>query len=425
MKIKEKKGNKKVFPILVLVIMLVLVFSQANFFARADELGDLQDEEKSLQKDLAKAEKAYGKLSLQYQQIQNSIASVQGEITKTTAKINLAKEQIFRKEGDIKQQETRLDFQKKILEDLIREIYYAKKDSTADIILTSDNFSSLASNIDQSVTLQEKFLRLIADIKDGKVKLESEKQDLANIKKQQEQLLAVKLDQKQDLVTDQNETAADIKEAKATISELKEKLAELQSDLNKLLGKSYDAKDIKDAIKFASDKTGVREGFLFGMLSIESRLGASVGGCDYKQSKMSSYRLGIFKNIASELDLDFKKLKVSCPPASYKGTGGAMGAAQFMSDTWWGYKSTVASRTGHNPPNPWNLTDGVMAMASKLKNDGATNGGTTKITSPCNGKKVSVKWEIYASMKYLGWSCYALNNYGPRIQSLSGNYKDL
>jgi peptidoglycan hydrolase CwlO-like protein len=424
-KIKEKKGNKKVFPILVLVIMLVLVFSQANFFARADELGDLQDEEKSLQKDLAKAEKAYGKLSLQYQQIQNSIASVQGEITKTTAKINLAKEQIFRKEGDIKQQETRLDFQKKILEDLIREIYYAKKDSTADIILTSDNFSSLASNIDQSVTLQEKFLRLIADIKDGKVKLESEKQDLANIKKQQEQLLAVKLDQKQDLVTDQNETAADIKEAKATISELKEKLAELQSDLNKLLGKSYDAKDIKDAIKFASDKTGVREGFLFGMLSIESRLGASVGGCDYKQSKMSSYRLGIFKNIASELDLDFKKLKVSCPPASYKGTGGAMGAAQFMSDTWWGYKSTVASRTGHNPPNPWNLTDGVMAMASKLKNDGATNGGTTKITSPCNGKKVSVKWEIYASMKYLGWSCYALNNYGPRIQSLSGNYKDL
>lgn len=405
--------------------MLVLVFSQANFFARADELGDLQDEEKSLQKDLAKAEKAYGKLSLQYQQIQNSIASVQGEITKTTAKINLAKEQIFRKEGDIKQQETRLDFQKKILEDLIREIYYAKKDSTADIILTSDNFSSLASNIDQSVTLQEKFLRLIADIKDGKVKLESEKQDLANIKKQQEQLLAVKLDQKQDLVTDQNETAADIKEAKATISELKEKLAELQSDLNKLLGKSYDAKDIKDAIKFASDKTGVREGFLFGMLSIESRLGASVGGCDYKQSKMSSYRLGIFKNIASELDLDFKKLKVSCPPASYKGTGGAMGAAQFMSDTWWGYKSTVASRTGHNPPNPWNLTDGVMAMASKLKNDGATNGGTTKITSPCNGKKVSVKWEIYASMKYLGWSCYALNNYGPRIQSLSGNYKDL
>lgn len=412
---------------MALVVMLFLAFPQITFFVKATDPTEeeLKDDLAKAYKDLAKAEKDLGKSSQLYQQILGSIAVIQTEITKTTAKINTAKEQISRKEGDIKQQETRLDFQKKILEDLVRELYYAKKDSAVDVILTADNFSSLVSNVDQSVTLQEKFLGLIADIKDGKVKLESEKEDLANIKKQQEQLLAVKLDQKQGLVADKVETEGDIQEAKATISEIKQKLAELQSDLNKLLGASYDAKDIKDAIKFASDKTGVREGFLFGMLSIESRLGASVGGCDYKQSKMSSYRLGIFKNIASELDLDFKKLKVSCPPASYKGTGGAMGAAQFMSDTWWGYKSTVASRTGHNPPNPWNLTDGVMAMASKLKNDGATNGGTTKITSPCNGKKVSVKWEIYASMKYLGWSCYALSNYGPRIQSLSGNYDNL
>ncbi|MFZ2299541.1 MAG: hypothetical protein WAW00_00185, partial [Candidatus Moraniibacteriota bacterium] len=97
----------------------------------------------------------------------------------------------------------------------------------------------------------------------------------------------------------------------------------------------------------------------------------------------------------------------------------------FMSDTWSGYKNTIASRTGHNPPDPWNLTDGVMAMASKLANDGGAKDGKTTITSPCTGKKVSVKWETYASMRYLGWSCYALNNYAKTIQSLSGNYKNL
>jgi len=66
-----------------------------------------------------------------------------------------------------------------------------------------------------------------------------------------------------------------------------------------------------------------------------------------------------------------------------------------------------------------------VAMASKLANDGGAKGGNTTIKSPCTGKKVSVKWETYASMRYLGWSCFALNNYAKTIQSLSGNYKNL
>ncbi|KKP81710.1 MAG: hypothetical protein UR83_C0068G0001, partial [Candidatus Moranbacteria bacterium GW2011_GWF2_35_54] len=45
--------------------------------------------------------------------------------------------------------------------------------------------------------------------------------------------------------------------------------------------------------------------------------------------------------------------------------------------------------------------------------------------SPCNGKKISIKWEEYASLKYLGWSCYGLTNYAKRVQALSGNYDQL
>ena len=50
-----------------------------------------------------------------------------------------------------------------------------------------------------------------------------------------------------------------------------------------------------------------------------------------------------------------------------------MGVSQFMSDVWQGYSSEVASKTGHKTPDPWNLTDGVMAMAIKLRKAGATS----------------------------------------------------
>ena len=62
-------------------------------------------------------------------------------------------------------------------------------------------------------------------------------------------------------------------------------------------------------------------------------------------------------------------MKVSCA-LSY-GIGGAMGIAQFMPTTWTGYEARISGATGHNPPDPWNLVDGITGMAIKLKNDGA------------------------------------------------------
>ena len=126
---------------------------------------------------------------------------------------------------------------------------------------------------------------------------------------------------------------------------------------------------------------------------------------------MSSYRLGIFKDICEELDYKWKTRKVSCPPSGYKGTGGAMGVAQFMSDTWLGYKKSIASLTGHNPPDPWNLTDGVVAMALKL-----AKGGATKKSGECNAAKLYLSGTT--SSKY-NWYCtkvlYWADNYESKL----------
>jgi len=122
---------------------------------------------------------------------------------------------------------------------------------------------------------------------------------------------------------------------------------------------------------------------------------------------MNDHRKDLFKKIAKELGYNYKKLKVSCPPKNYKGTGGAMGVAQFMSDTWMGYKSKIASKTGNNPPDPWSLTDGVMAMALKLKNDG--------------GASKSGEWN--AAARYLGSCSGSTRFYCENVLYWADNYK--
>ncbi|MBI2439058.1 MAG: hypothetical protein HYV45_00415 [Candidatus Moranbacteria bacterium] len=406
-------------------VSVFLMFGDHQSILAEESADEIKDDIEKIEKKLKDAQKKEDVLEQSLSQINSSLTSTQQLILKTQTLLNQTAQTIDQKQSEIESLEQQLSFEKKVLSGLIQELYFSGSVPFAESILLGDDLGSLLQNEGGLLSTQEEMQEVIRSINTMKGKVVDEKISLEDVKKDHETLLAIKNKQKQNLVLEKHETEDDLEDQQATVSELESKLNELKGDLNKLLGGSYNAKNIKDAIKFAAGKTGIREGFLFGMLSVESRLGASVGGCDYKQSRMSSYRLGIFKEIAKEIGKDYRKLKVSCPPRSYKGTGGAMGAAQFMSDTWKGYKSTIASRTGHNPPDPWNLTDGVMAMASKLQNDGGAKSGKTTITSPCTGKKISVKWETYASMRYLGWSCYALNNYSKTIQSLSGNYKNL
>lgn len=140
--------------------------------------------------------------------------------------------------------------------------------------------------------------------------------------------------------------------------------------------------EIEEAAGFASQKTGVDKNFLMGELVVETDLGQNVGACTYKQVEdgaqqrydegllnASSWdtflqRKNIIENLAGTLDYDPDDLPVSCNPP-YAGTGGAMGIAQFMPDTWVSYENRVQAIVGHTP-DPWNVTDGVVALAVKL-----------------------------------------------------------
>ena len=73
----------------------------------------------------------------------------------------------------------------------------------------------------------------------------------------------------------------------------------------------------------------------------------------------------------------------------------------------------------------YEVITGVVAMALYLEELGATNDGKVSIKNPCTGKSVKVDWEIYASMRYLGWTCYGYTNYAPAVQSLAKGYDKL
>lgn len=147
-----------------------------------------------------------------------------------------------------------------------------------------------------------------------------------------------------------------------------------------------DFHEVEEAAQVASETTGVRKDFLMGMLIMESDSGKNTGQCTYReveegaQAEHENGRLSdrawetfqqrreTIKEITKDLHYDYESLTVSCnPPLElYQGTGGAMGIPQFMPDTWLEYRDRLAAIVGKDNPDPWNVKDGVMAMALKL-----------------------------------------------------------
>lgn len=410
-----KIGNKILVAILGVAIVFAgaFCFSGGNVKAQTsaekiqDQLDDLLKKQKEAQAELAAEQSKLYKNKAQ-------IGTTQANLSKLAA-------DIAREEAELKNLNDSADLNRTMLSEYLRQIYYTDaQDPVMALVMTDGNLSDLSSGYDRMLDIKNKIVDSLNVINDAKTKSEEAKSQLADKKDDNQDLL--KLQQSQ-----QNEITGDIQDTQETLADLQKKFEELQSDLNKILGSNYNAKDIKDAVKYASDKTDVPVGFLVGVLKMETNLGANVGGCtygqvesgaeaNYKKKKLSARawatfqtRRTTFKAICDSLDLNYQKQKVSCNPSGYAGTGGAMGVAQFMPDTWNAYKSQVSSITGHSPASPWNLTDGVVAMALKLSR-------TPGVTS---GKKSAMK---SAACSYLG-TCYA-----PYINGIlywADHYKDL
>lgn len=399
------KKNKKLLVLIWIFALPAFLVSEISFWhsmsqgvAAADEnTEDIQDNISDVQKKINKELKAKKLLEQNLGQIQQNVTAVQGAISKTQTAIQSTSQEITRKETEIQNLNDKIELQKNVLTGLLREAYYNQTQPILNVVLAQADFAKVFSNTDHLTTVEDKIREISAEIAETKSQIEGDKVELAQVKETHEDILDDKVDQKQELLADKAEVAADVAEKEATIGELQQKLAEMQSDLNKLTGKSYNAGDIREAVDYASGKTGVPKGVLYGFLKMETNLGANTGQCTYEQVEKVSIarykkygskykasiallyrRQNLFYDLVDNLGYG-KSKKVSCSPSGYIGQGGAMGIPQFMSDVWSSYSSQISSKTGHSTPDPWNLTDGVMAMAIKLRGAGATSDSASAI----------------------------------------------
>lgn len=406
-------------------ISFLFAFFPAPVLHAEESADEIEDDIEKTEKKLKEAEQKYGALQSSYNQINSNLTSTQTAILRVTNLLNQTTQTIEQKETEIANLDKQLNFERKILGSLLQELYLSDATPLAEVILTKADVASLFQNKDGLLSTQEKISSVIDDISDTKSKLSEEKSSLEDAKKDHEELLVIQNKQKQALAYQKGEVQEDLEDQATIVNRLKKELSELQGDLSALTGKSYNAKDIREAVEDASDETGVPEGVLYGFLKMETNLGANTGQCTYSEVEKVSIarykkygskykasiallykRQDIFYDLVEDLGYS-KTKKVSCSP-NYIGQGGAMGVAQFMSDVWRGYESEIRAKTGHKTPDPWSLTDGVMAMAIKLRKAGATSSSPSVIKS--------------ASINYLG--AYNAHYYNG-ILYWAKNYKQL
>lgn len=418
------------FVATMLAVGLFGIFFQPVSVAE-DSASDIQDSLDSTQKKLEKAQQKAAELSGALQVINRNLSTTVAMIQETQSHITKAETDIERKQDELRSLEEDLDRNKGLLGNLILEAYYEGGNSAFPELLSQEDFFHALNDPDRFLSVGEKMKNLLVHIQDVRDAVTGEKVSLEKVKEEKEKLLAVKEYQKRNLVADQQDTQSDLQDQQQTITQLKSRLNSLRSEYSRLLGKSVSTDDILEAAKFAAKAVGMNKSFLLGVLVQESNKGQNVGSCDYKESKMSSTQLSALKKIADELDYNYKKLVFSCPPKSYSGTGGAMGVAQFMPTTWQGYKDTIASLTGHDPPDPWSLIDGVTAMASKLANDGASKKDRFYEAKSYCVYLAGGNWGYYCygsaskyKSSYKNVNCWgsSIKNYGEKVLCLKDNY---
>jgi len=399
--------------------------------SNSDSISNLQSQESDLQKQIDKAQKALDQKIQDLQQNKGAVSSTQTAINQTQAAIQETENEISRKEDDIKNLNDQIELQKTMLRSFLQEAYYVQNQPILNVILTENNLRDVFASSDQLMTLEDKIVSISNDIANNKTQAEQDQVQLAQTKQQHEVILATKVSQKQNLLANQSQIQAAIQDKQTTISQLQGELNDLKNQYSAATGKSISTDDIVKAAAFAAKATGMKKAFLLGVLVQESNKGQNVGGCNYKSSKMSSSQLTAFKSINKELGYDYTKKPVSCPSSAYKGTGGAMGVAQFMPTTWQGYKSTIASFSGDNPPDPWDLVDGVVAMASKLSNDGADSQKRFDEAKSYCVYLAGGNWGYYcygSASKYkddysdVNCSGSSIHNYGEKVLCLMDNY---
>lgn len=335
---------------------------------------------------------------------ENNINKNQLEIKETKLRIEEIELGIEDTKNRITDSENGIIRNKGILKEYIKLLYVYDQDSIFEMLLTKENISDFFNEFNATEAMESKIFETINALKKEKDDLETKEGQLEEEQLQHQDLIGIK--------SKQNDSFEELKKQKAELLEVtkgqekkfqqileenKNILPSLKAKLHDLqiMGSKIKFSDAFAAAKYIGARIGVRPAFLLGILKVESDMGVNVGTGNWNDDMYQCYlRLSkiaktasrkkyyvkraedernAYFEIVNKLGIDPDSVKVSKEP-NY-GCGGAMGPAQFIPTTWLIHEEEVSEISGHYPSNPWDLTDAMAAMATKLsKVPGVTTG---------------------------------------------------
>lgn len=391
---------------IVLLLIIVLLFShQIVVFAQSEE--QLKEELARTEQEIKEAQTV-----LNRQKVKSN--TILGEVNKLTSQIKTVQKNIDTKNSVIKeigsdisikdqtvnQLNNKLDRSTEILSELVRAKNKIDDVSLFEIITAYQNLSDFFVGIDSVTTIQRSMDNLLDQIRELRGLTQDEKKKLEE-KKDREQDLKVKIESEKKQVSvkqgEQNGLLAASKQIEKTheldIAAKQKKAAGIRTALFKLRDStgSITFEQALDFAQEASRTTGVRAGFILGILKQETNIGQYLGSCVITDLKSGSTRnvktqevvsdgihptrdLPILQEILGKLGRDPLTTLVSCPQAG--GYGGAMGPSQFIPSTWKLYIPNLQNVFG-GYPDPWNPEHSITATALLLRDNGGAGGAYT------------------------------------------------
>ncbi len=338
-----------------------------------------------LQSLLEQCEKEIAEQTNQLKEVQKQASTLEGgikelntKVAKSTSaikahgiRITQLKNEIAKRSLEIDQLSSSMERVKKSLGNLIQETNELDQRTVVEAMLSSDNLSEFFDDLDSFSVLKGELndeLNSLRTIKE-QTKKAQEKLESTRSKEEQEKFLREK--EKKQTESYKQEQQRILKEVKVEEKEYKtviaEKEAKKRAILSKMLNIGGNEITFGDALKLIQPyeaKTGIDASLTLAVLTQESGVGGvigkNLGKCKYNTpwknasgTVMSDSQKDAFLTIMSELGMNPDTAPVSCPINSDGPFGGAMGASQFMPNTWMGYRTRIANVVGVQYASPF------------------------------------------------------------------------
>lgn len=397
------------FVCCVALFVFLAPYAHAEFLTDADK-ARLQDEYSKIQAEIAEWQKVLDETRTKKNSLQGDVTSLnalikkaEGEIKQRNVSITKLSDDIKKKSDLISEYEDRLARGRVSLGEMLRIQHEADERSLAELVLSSDTFTSFYGDLEAIAVVRRDLQKLFRDLQDVKELTEQEKKTLAEKRN-------AELDARYDVELTKKQIAINEAEKKKLLNITKDQeksysnvLAERQRRAEQIRSALFPLRDatgisfgtaLEHAV-YAEQKTGVRAALILAILSQESDLGKNVGSCfmtdldtgdgagkntgtPYQKVMKAPRDTAPFERITASLGLVWGATPVSCPLGPVytpnRGYGGAMGPSQFIPSTWVLYEPRLASALGVSTPNPWDAKHAITATGLYMKDIGAAGG---------------------------------------------------